>query len=160
MSWAAEELSGIDLGDERRNRRAISLLDRFSEKPSLSIPGAIRGLAELRGAYRFFSNESVSWAQILSPHWEQTQARMQGHKLVLCIQDTTELNFNGQEIEGLGPLSYERQRGMYVHPTYAITPDREPLGVLDAWMWSREFKQTNGVRPGVMESTRWIHAQG
>lgn len=27
--------------------------------------------------------------------------------LVLCLQDTTELDFNGQIIDGLGPLSYE-----------------------------------------------------
>jgi hypothetical protein len=49
---------------------------------------------------------------------------------VLCIQDTTELNFNGQEMAGLGPLNYEARRGMYLHPTYAVTPGREPLGVL------------------------------
>jgi len=59
---------------------------------------------------------------------------MRVHRVVLCLQDTTELDFNGQSIAGLGPLSYESQRGMYVHPTYAVTPEREPLGVLDAWM--------------------------
>lgn len=59
---------------------------------------------------------------------------MQAQAVVLCLQDTTELNFNGQEIEGLGPLSYEAQRGVCLHPTYAATPEREVLGVLDAWM--------------------------
>lgn len=34
--------------------------------------------------------------------------------VVLCLEDTTELDFNGQETKGLGPLSYEAQRGMYV----------------------------------------------
>ena len=42
---------------------------------------------------------------------------MRAHSVVLCIQDTTELDFNGQRIVGLGPLSYEAQGGMYVHPT-------------------------------------------
>jgi hypothetical protein len=72
------------------------------------------------------------------------------------LQDTTELDFNGQSIDGLGPLSYEAQRGLYVHPTYAVSTDREPLGVLDAWMWAREPKDANGQRPGIKESTRWI----
>ncbi|WP_363254678.1 hypothetical protein [Polaromonas sp.] len=45
---------------------------------------------------------------------------MAAHKVVLCIQDTTELDSNGQEASGLGPLSYEAQRGMYAHPTYAV----------------------------------------
>jgi hypothetical protein len=76
--------------------------------------------------------------------------------VVLCIQDTTELDFNGQEMAELGPLNYEARRGMYLHPTYAVTPGREPLGVLDAWMWAREKRDADGVRPGQKESTRWI----
>jgi hypothetical protein len=34
----------------------------------------------------------------------------------------------------LGPLSYEAQRGMYLHPTYVVTPQREPPVVIDAWI--------------------------
>ncbi|KDB10589.1 hypothetical protein LIG30_0635 [Burkholderia sp. lig30] len=75
---------------------------------------------------------------------------------MLCIADTTELNFNGQEMEGLGALSYEAQRGMYLHPTYVVTPDREPLGVLDAWIWAREARDADGQRGGIKESVRWI----
>lgn len=45
--------------------------------------------------------------------------------------DEDELDFNGRGTAGLGPLSYEAQRGMYLHPTYAVTPERLPLGVLD-----------------------------
>jgi hypothetical protein len=66
------------------------------------------------------------------------------------------LDFNGQQIEGLGPLSYETQRGMFLHPTYAVSIDREPLGILDAWMWARSTKDENGIRPGIKESLRWI----
>ncbi|TDF55096.1 IS4 family transposase, partial [Cupriavidus sp. L7L] len=55
-----------------------------------------------------------------------------------------------------GPLSYEAQRGMFLHPTYAVTPDREPLGVIDAWMWAREPKDADGNRGGIKESVRWI----
>ena len=32
---------------------------------------------------------------------------MREHPVVLNIQDTTELDFNGLAIQGLGPLSYE-----------------------------------------------------
>lgn len=81
---------------------------------------------------------------------------MRAQPVVLCIQDSTELDFNGQEIDGLGPLNYEARRGMYLHPTYAVTVDREPLGVLDAWMWAREKRGADGVRPGLIESKRWV----
>lgn len=37
-----------------------------------------------------------------------------------------------------------------------VTPDREPLGVTDAWMWAREAKGADGERPGILESQRWI----
>jgi hypothetical protein len=45
---------------------------------------------------------------------------------------------------------------MYLHPTYAVTPQREPLGVLDAWMWAREKRDKFGKRGGRKESLRWI----
>ena len=155
MSWAEEEFRGIDLGDKRRDRRAIRLLERLAEQPTASIPGACSGWAETQAAYRFLGQERFEWLDVLEPHRQCTRARMAEQAVVLCIQDTTELDFNGRAIDGLGPLSYEAQRGMYLHPSYAVSPHREPLGVLDAWMWAREPKAPDGTRPGVTESMRW-----
>jgi len=131
-------------------------MERFAADPTASIPTACHGWGETMAAYRFLGNEDVEWPAILAPHWQQTCKRMQAHPVVLCLQDTTQLDFNGQETTGLGPLSYEAQRGMYLHPTYAVTPEREPLGVLDAWMWAREPRDATGARGGMKESTRWI----
>ncbi len=155
MSWADEEFREIDLGDKRRDNRAIRLVERLAERPTASIPGACRGWVETQAAYRFLSGEEYDWMDILEPHRQCTRARMAPHPVVLCLQDTTELDFNGQVIAGLGPLSYEPQRGMYLHPTFAVTPAREPLGVLDTWMWAREPKAPDGTRPGIKESVRW-----
>lgn len=131
-------------------------MERMAAEPTASVPQACHGWSETIAAYRFFDNEKVQWHAILEPHWQQTQKRMQTHQVVLCLQDTTELDFNGQEAIGLGPLTYEAQRGMFVHPTYAVTPQREPLGILDAWMWAREKKDESGKRGGPKESLRWI----
>ena len=131
-------------------------MERFAADPTMSIPKACRGWGETVAAYRFLGNQEIEWRDIMEPHWQQTRQRMGGHPVVLCLQDTTELDFNGQETAGLGPLSYEAQRGMYLHPTYAVTPQREPLGVLDAWMWAREQRDIDGVRDGPKESERWI----
>lgn len=155
-NWVTEEFAGMDLGDERRNKRAKTLMERLAAKPMASIPMACNGWAETIGAYRFLGNDEVDWREILAPHWAQTEQRMGAHAVVLCLQDTTELDFNGQEIAGLGPLNYEARRGMYLHPTYAVTPQREPLGVLDAWMWAREARDETGERGGPKESSRWI----
>ncbi|WP_232442088.1 IS4 family transposase, partial [Burkholderia ubonensis] len=146
----------MDLGDKRLNRRAILLAEQLSGNPTASIPLACGGWAETAAAYRFFAQDKLEWTDVMEPHWQSATERMRACEVVLCLDDTTELNFNGQEIAGLGPLSYEAQRGMYVHATYAVTPQREPLGVLNAWMWSRERKDARGKRGGIKESTRWI----
>jgi len=155
MSWAGEELHTIDLGDKRLNERAVKLLERLGEKPMSSIPGSCNGWAETQAAYRFLSQEDLSWEAIMTPHWACSEARMREQPVVLCLQDTTELDFKGRQMAGAGPLSYENQRGMYLHATYAVTPSREPLGVLDAWMWAREPKDATGQRAGPTESLRW-----
>lgn len=156
MSWAAEEFKNIDLGDQRLNKRTALLAELLAANPLASIPQACGGWAETQAAYRFLAQDGIEWEDILAPHWENAEIRMRAHCVVLCLQDTTELDFKGQCIAGLGPLSYEPQRGIYVHPTYAVTPEREPLGVLDAWMWAREPKDANGQRGGLLESTRWM----
>src|SRR6218665_2098820 len=88
---------------------------------------------------------------------EQLSQRMRSHPVVLCLQDTTELDFRGQDIEGLGGLSYEAQRGVYLQPTYAVTPGREPLGRINSRNWAREFKpEGDGALPGMLESGHWL----
>ncbi len=131
-------------------------MERLAAKPTAGVPQACRSWGETIAAYRFFDNDEVEWEAILEPHWRQTERRMAACPVVLCLQDTTELDFNARRVTGLGPLSYEAQRGMYLHPTYAVTPGRVPLGVLDAWMWAREPKDAQGKRGGMKESRRWI----
>lgn len=153
--WVEDEFAELDLGDARLDKRAKLLMARFSGNPTASIPKSCNGWGETVATYRFLENDTVDWRDIMAPHWEKTQERMTEYPLVLCLQDTTEINFNGQQIEGLGPLSYEVQRGMYLHPTIAVTPERLQLGVVDAWMWARELRDAQGVRPGQKESKRW-----
>ncbi len=95
---------------------------------------------------------------MLSAHAQASQARIREHPVVLCIQDTTELDYKGQAMSGLGPLSFGAQRGLYLHPTYVVSPEREPLGVTNAWTWAREFKQGDAPRGGVLESVRWVES--
>ena len=158
MGWAEQEFETIDLGDERLNRRAVLLAERLGQKPGASIPGACESWAETAAAYRFLRNEQVGWDDVMTAHAQASRARIGQHAVALCLHDTTELNYNGQAMRGLGPLSYESQRGLYVHPTYVVTPEREPLGVINAWTWAREPKKADGTRDGVLESVRWTES--
>lgn len=153
MSWAQAEFHDLELGDGRRTQRLIKLVDDLSAQPTGSIPLACGGWPETKAAYRLLDNPAVEWREILEVHTARTVERMAGQPVVLCIQDTTELDFTSQPgIAGLGRLSYEAQHGLYVHPTLAVTPAGLALGVLDAWMWARKPKD----QPDVKESTRWV----
>ena len=161
VSWAAAELAGADLGDARLNRRLVRVAEQLGAQPGASIPVACGGWAETQAAYRLRAHENVEWESVLAPHWECSVERMRAHRVVLCVQDTTELDFTSPPgIGGLGPLSYLRQHGLYVHPTLAVTPDGVPLGVLDAWLWARD-RETFGDDKRhwpieAKESMRWL----
>ncbi len=133
-------------------KRLIRLVDDLSSNPGKSIPAACGGWGETKAAYRLLDNGAMDWRKALEAHGEPTVERMAKEARALCIQDTTELDFTGRPgIEGLGRLSYERQHGMYVHPTLAVSEAGVALGVLDAWMWARKPKGEADIR----ESLRW-----
>lgn len=139
-TWAKDEFANINLGDKRLDQRAISIVQQCADKPTASFPKTFNTNAEVVGAYRFFDNENVTAQKILEPHCACSEERARHYPLVLSLQDTTELNYNGQQIDGLGSLTYAAQRGMYLHATLLTTPARESLGIVDAWMWAREIK--------------------
>ena len=111
MSWCAEEFADLDLRDKRLNDRAIKMMEDFARQPMASIPAACGGWAETQAAYRLLGNEKVHWQEILAPHWQRSEERIATHPVVLCLQDTTELDFHGQGIAGLGRLSYDADFG-------------------------------------------------
>ncbi len=164
MSWVENELGKASLGDQRLTKRAKVLLERLISQPSASLPTACRGWDETQAAYRFFSHANVTDEKVLAPHQEATQVRMAEHDVVLCLQDTTELDYSRQtQTQGLGPLSSETQLGLHLHPTLAVTPDRLCLGVLDACVWARteeDFRKSGDRKNKPIEekeSMRWIN---
>lgn len=161
MSLLGDELQTMDVGDERIKKRSIQLLERLGSNPQVSIPAACNGWHETKAAYRLFDNKKVTAQDILEPHYACSAQRMSAHPVVLCVQDTTEADYTGKnDIQGLGPLNYETRRGLYLHPTLAITPERLCLGVIDCWSWSRTpgslgNKDTNRAIED-KESYRWL----
>jgi len=147
----SDELTDLDLGDARLNKRTCRLIETLGSHPDRSIPTACGGWDETKAAYRLFDSDKVTAQKLLEPHTACTVERMMQHNVVLAIQDTTELDYTGKDdIKGLGTLNYEHRKGYYLHPTLAITPDRIPLGILDQWCWTRPFEDAE------KESIRWI----
>jgi hypothetical protein len=97
------------------------------------------------------AHDQVTAQKILEPHYRSTLERIKHYPVVLVPQDTTELDYTGKnDIAGLGTLNYENRRGLYLHPSLAITPQRLSLGLLDSWSWTRPFEDAE------KESIRWI----
>jgi hypothetical protein len=143
------------LGDARREKRLIRVVEDLAAQPRASLPSAAQGWAETKAAYRLMENPALDWRTVLDMHASRTQERILQHKpkVALCLQDTTELDFSSQPgIAGLGRLNYDARRGMYLHPTLMVTPEGMALGVTDAWMWARKPKGEADFK----ESIRWI----
>jgi len=121
------------------HKRLISLLNTLGNHPQDSIPVACGSWAETKAAYRFFDNKNVNAERILAPHRAATIDRIKQQKTVLLIQDTPTLNFSGQHNRtDIGPINHDKHRGLLLHPTIAVTPERLCLGIIDNYHWARK----------------------
>lgn len=161
--WVVEEFDGLDLGDVRLSGRTVRVLEGLAQRPEASLPQALGGEAELDAAYRLLDHPEVNPERILQSHYDHTLMRIMQEPVVLLIQDTTELNYTRrrQKMSELGPLNDENSAGMYLHPVWAVTPDRLPLGLVAARMWTRraeEFGKKHQRKQRAFEekeSVRW-----
>ena len=140
--WAEEEFRDVSLPDKRLRARLLMLARDFLARPQASIPQACEGdRARTKAAYRFFDHKETTLEVLLEPHKKATIARVKAHPVVLCVQDTTELDYSPHpETEGLGPIGNDREGslGLLVHDTMAFTLDGTPLGLLDVQSWARD----------------------
>jgi hypothetical protein len=137
-AWVADELRTADFGDERLDRRFARVVGRLADQPSLSIPAACRGWAETQAAYRFFDNDRVTPQKVLQPHRDATLQRARGETVVVVAQDTTEIDLTRKHEKVGGPLNDTTRWGLFAHLLLVMTPQRLPLGVWQADVWSRD----------------------
>jgi hypothetical protein len=141
MLWYEGEFAGIALGDRRRTRRFLRVVAAWSARLGPSVASICRGWAEQMATYRLFDCARVTLAAVLAPHRRATLRRVQQEPVVLLLQDTTELDYEGKPIARcageVGPLNTLRRVGLQAHLQYAVTPDRRPLGGLCLSLWAR-----------------------
>src|SRR6266545_4558999 len=140
--WAFNEFSSAEFKDLRLTRRLQWLAKDFIQQPLASIPQACGNWANSKAAYRFCSNEKVSFAAILDPHYKCTLDRLgsSGSSVILCPQDTTTLNYMAHPAtQGLGHIGTKpgKSLGMLLHSTLAVSPQGQFFGLLHAHCWSR-----------------------
>ena len=164
--WVRKELEGIEFGDKRLNNRVLNLLDKASKQPQASINRMFHTRKEIQACYRFFSNDLVDETKIIEPHLKMTIKRASQHPVVLCLSDTTSLNYTTRKtLNDSGYISSNNAQGFFLHANIAITPDRLHLGIIGQKFWAREKQKkvrSSRERETMLfpekESYRWLEA--
>ena len=144
-SWWERELAGCAFADARLGRRLRKLIERMDGAIGASLPLACQDWANTKAAYRFFSNDRVSEAQILAGHFQATRDRFAATAgPILVLQDTTEFTYPAGARRGdrrhatsvnSGKDKYGGRRlhtvcGLLMHSSLAVTLEGLPLGLV------------------------------
>ena len=177
-SWIEAEVSGSQFADGRHGQRLRRLLELFSGKVGAPTPWACQDWANTKAAYRFFDNDRIDEAQILSGHFAATRERFQAARSspVLVLHDTTEFIYHREDPESIGlvhraPNRNKRSRqpptsGVLMHSSLVATTEGQPLGLAAIKFWSRKaFHRTadgklrtdrTKIPIAEKESARWL----
>src|SRR5882762_8401509 len=156
-AWFDRELAGCNLADERLNKRLRKLVAQIGSAMGQSIPLVYQDWANTKAAYRFFSNDRVGEADILTGHFKSTRDRTAATDgLVLVLHDTTEFTYQREKSEAIGvtkSINSGRDKagrlrshtvcGILMHSSLAVTTEGLPLGLAAVKFWTRKkFKGT------------------
>lgn len=172
--WAENEFGAAQLGDRRLTRRLVSIAQAKGATPGASFLETVQGQpAAIAGYYRFLDRPDptpLDMHSILASHRDRTLRRMQPLSEVLCIHDTTELNFSTlSACKGLGVIGKNQtgteSRGLRLHSSFVVEPqDGLPLGLLD-WRCDapelkpeRKHKDERYIPIEEKDTYRWIES--
>lgn len=98
-------------------------------------------------------------------HIDATVERIAQHRVVLAIQDTTELNYTSHKaLSGTGYLDSKYAKGLKVHSVFTVSPQGIPLGIIEQDVWSRNEEELGKAEQRKQkptkekESQRWLDA--
>ena len=170
--WAAQETSGVQLGDRRRTARLVTVTTALAQNPNGTLPGTFTNWKDLRAAYRLLAEPDVTHDAIVAPHCLRVGQACQAPGQYLLVEDTTTLSFNTHAATAdLGPVNDHGSKGILVHNTLALRvtgwdPEQVPtltvLGLAGQNCWvrpqkalKRKQKTKEGRLGRVRESARW-----
>lgn len=178
--WVDREVAGCEFSDARLDDRFRKLLAQIGSAMGRSIPLVCQDWANTKAAYRFFSNDRVSEAEILAGHFQSTRDRVAATDgLTLVLHDTTEFTYQRENSEAIGitkSINSGRDKagrlrshtvcGILMHSSLVVTTDGLPLGLAAVKFWTRKKfkgiaalkKKFNLTRIPIekKESIRWL----
>lgn len=161
--WAVQELQQADLGDTRRNKRLVRIVEDLASQPASSVPQACGDIAATSAAYDFWNSPYFQPSDIRNAHIKSTIERIKEHDVILAIQDTTNIDLTDHPAtSGIGYLDHRKSSGLKVHSTFAATTNGVPLGVINQIVWARVpenlgiAKKRHQRETQEKESQRWL----
>ena len=166
-----DDIASAELGDERRTKRFVAIVDAMSHRPDATVPETFEEEAAQEGYYRFVRNPDVQDRALLHPHFEATGQRAAKLEHALCLHDTTEFNFDVRDEEmreHLARRSSKRQ-GFLWHASLVTSADglRAPLGLVHAQPFVHESELVDEEsevfwkeRGGLFGNEKWRWFQG
>lgn len=124
--WAKSQFGECYLGDQRRTKRLVRMAEEVANNPAGSFTAQFGAWKDVKAAYRFFDNESVTFESIAGCHWRQTRDVGPGRYLVLG--DTTEIDFGGRRsVSGLSAIGNGSGKGFLLHNGLLVDAESEQI---------------------------------
>jgi Transposase DNA-binding/Transposase DDE domain len=123
MEWARRHFGEIDLGDLRRDQRAMTIATAMAANPGKSIPQLFAHPYDVKASYQFFRREETTPDDLQAGHREFVLEEMEKPGRYLLLEDSSEMTWPGtQPIPGLGPIGAgaEGLQGFHLHSTLAV----------------------------------------
>ena len=144
--WIEGQFGQCELGNSLRTKRLGRVASAMLSCPEKSLPEQNTGWADLKAAYRLFSNERVTLDAIAEQHWKQTRETKPGRYLM--ISDTSDIDHSSRpETTGLGMLGNGNSRGMQLHSCLVYNCDEKLIeGVAGALVHYRSLAKKSETR--------------
>ena len=148
-SFGEMNFDRAQLGDKRRTKRLVQLVDQMAARPGGTLPQKFRCPADLQAFYRLMDCDDVTHKAILNAHREATFERIeQMNAPVLILHDTTELDYTTHKsLDDLGQIGCGTRRGYITHNSLAVDPaNREVLGLVNQELHCRVLVSKSETR--------------
>lgn len=157
------------LSDFRIEKRAEKVLKDMQTAGNAIVNKFCSTFRDKKAAYDLFKNPSFTEMELIDAITSKCKAN-QGTGHLLCIQDTTEINYTrhigriGMEDTDIGPVSRDDNGGYFCHPMIVVDALQHlPIGFSSVAIWNRSWdkkskheRQYQKLSIEEKESYRWV----
>ncbi len=132
------------LSDTRIEKRAEKVMTDMLTFGKVVVNKFCSSNTEKIGAYRMFNNRNFDHEDLASGIYQSCKNN-QGFKHLLCLQDTTQINFhyniNRIGKDNIGSVA-SKNAGVFCHPMLVVEPDHStPIGISSMKLWNRAWNR-------------------